>query len=312
MDAVSSKEKICEKISMPESIREFLDDLYTPLDQEILAETDDRGYVVKKIRRSWLENLYKRGVLNKVVDEGNGTIRYRAAHVATRLESFIVLEKAYWVSLPQEKRDAINDRYIMNPDIWNSGRIDHTEDAETILPIEQALELLEKADAQYYYLAECNCNNYIMGCERDKYRICLHFTNQEPTVNSSYDRGLSERVTKEEAIEALKYADQQGLIHKAGAEGQNFCNCCTCCCIHHHKAAKYESLMKGTFLKTPYIISVKTEGCKGCGACEKRCPFGALKLEKNKIMLDADQCWGCGVCRAVCPAGVLTIRKREE
>jgi len=56
--------------------------------------------------------------------------------------------------------------------------------------------------------------------------------------------------------------------------------------------AKYEAAMKGDFLKIPYIINVQTEVCKRCGACEKRCQFGALKLEENKITLDADKCWG--------------------
>lgn len=304
------KNRVCDKVSMPECIREFVDILYTPIDQEILLDTDEEGYVTKEYRRSWLEHLYKRGVLNKM--EENGTVRYKAAHVAARLESFIVLEKAYWISLPEETRKAITGRYIMNPDLWNPPRLEHPERGETILPIEEALKVLEASDTEYYFLAECNCNNYIMGCEKDKYRICTHFPKNAPNPNTPDGRGLSERVTKEEAIEAVKYADRQGLIHKLGPTGESFCNCCTCCCIHHHDAEKYQEAFKGNFLKTPYIIETREEKCIGCTACTKRCPFGALTVENGKVKLNADKCWGCGVCRVVCPKGALEIKEREN
>ena len=307
----NAKTKVCDKVSMPESIREFVDVLYTPFDQEILLDTDDEGYVVKKYRRSWLDHLYKRAVLNKIIEE-DGKVLYKAAHVAARLESFIVLEKAYWISLPEETRKAITDRYIMNPDLWNEPRLTHPEMGDTILPIEEALKVLEASDTEYYFLAECNCNNYIMGCEKDKYRICTHFPKNAPKINSPDGRGLSQRVTKEEAIEAVKYADRQGLIHKLGPTGESFCNCCTCCCIHHHDAKKYEEAFKGNFLKTPYIIETQEEKCIGCGACTKRCQFGALTVENGKVKLNADKCWGCGVCRVVCPKDVLVIKEREN
>lgn len=303
------KNMVCDKVSMPECIREFVDDLYTPLDQEILLDTDADGYVTKKYRRSWLDHLYKRAVLNKIIEE-DGTVRYRAAHVAARLESFIVLEKAYWISLPEETRKAITGRYIMNPDLWNAPRVENPSHTEIVTPLEDGLKILEETDTEYYYLAECNCNNYIMGCEKDKYRICIHFPKEAPPLNTPDGRGLSERVTKEEAIEAFKYADKQGLIHKF--TGQGFCNCCRCCCIHHHDAEKYEKAFKGNFLETPYIIEAKEEKCIGCTACTKRCPFGALTVENRKVKLDADKCWGCGVCRAVCPKGALEIKKREN
>ena len=149
-----------------------------------------------------------------------------------------------------------------------------------------------------------------MGCEKDKYRICIHFPKNAPSLNSPDGRGLSERVSREEAIEALKYSDKQGLIHKIGHSRQNFCNCCTCCCTHHYKAEKYEKMFKGSFLRTPYIIEVDEEKCKGCGLCMKKCQFGALSLKDGKITLDSEKCWGCGVCRVNCRAEALRIVKR--
>lgn len=303
-------ETLLKKISMPESIREYADLLYTPFDKEILSETDEEGIVVRKYRRSWLEHLYKRGVLDKMQDE-NGCVGYRAAPVDSRLESFIVLEKAYWLSLPQAVRDAINDRYIMAPDIWLPRHIDHGKDRpETVLPVEECVEILKRNYRGIGFLAECNCNNYIGGCDRDKYRICIHFPEKEPSPNSPDGRGLSQRADLQDLIDAVLYADQQGLVHKLGPTGHNFCNCCTCCCIHHHKAEKYEAKLREGFLQTPYVIQPDASRCVGCGACTRQCPFGALSLQDGKVSLNPSKCWGCGVCRAKCSAGALQIRPR--
>lgn len=298
-----------KKVSMPDSIREFADYLYTPFDLNILAETDEQGFVVKKYRRSWLEHLWRRGILDKV--EENGEARYRAADVCTRLESFIVLEKAYWLSLPQEVRDAINGRYIMNPDIWLPRHIARGRAyTETILPLEDCIHIIEESYCGYGYLAECNCNNYIGGCDRDKYQICVHFPEKEASPNCPDGRGLSKRVGKEELIEAMRHADRQGLVHKLGGTGRNFCNCCSCCCIHHHNAEKYEAALRETLLQTPYVIAVDKEKCIGCGACMRQCQFDVLSLKDKKIHVDSEKCWGCGVCRAKCPTGALQIQRR--
>jgi MinD superfamily P-loop ATPase len=47
--------------------------------------------------------------------------------------------------------------------------------------------------------------------------------------------------------------------------------------------------------------------CIGCGACEKRCRFGAIKDRKVDHVL----CEGCGVCAYVCPAGAIGLREKE-
>lgn len=303
------RKKICDKVQMPENIREFLEYIYTPFDLGILSSLDEDGYVVKEYRRSWLEHLYDRGVLDKIICDG-GKVRYKAAHIAMRLECFIVVEKAYWISLPEDVRREINDRYIMNPDIWIPGRLGQPGKTEAVYPIEECLKILEHADTSYFYLAQCNCNNYLMNCEKDKYRVCIHFPASAPDINSPDGRGLSERVTREEAIEALKYTERQGLVHKAGAERENFCNCCSCCCIHHHNTGKYRDKLKNGFIETPYIIDLDMKKCKNCGACTKRCPFGALYFSGGKVVFHPEECWGCGVCRMVCPEKALQIKKR--
>ena len=48
-------------------------------------------------------------------------------------------------------------------------------------------------------------------------------------------------------------------------------------------------------------IVVDTEKCKGCTACVKKCPVGAIKGEvRRPHVLNADMCIRCGVCAATC------------
>ena len=44
-----------------------------------------------------------------------------------------------------------------------------------------------------------------------------------------------------------------------------------------------------------------TNGCIGCGKCEKLCPSGAIKVENNLATIDYLLCTGCGKCADACP-----------
>jgi ferredoxin len=308
MDKRLDSAALCAKVFMPDSIRDYFDCLYTDFDKDMLSSTDENGFVTGEYRTIWLDHLYRRGVL-ALEPQANGEYRYKAATVDARLESFIVLEKAYWLSLPDDVRRAITDRYIMNPDIWIPKYIEgnHTE---TILPLEDCLRLVEETDGGYYHLAQCNCNNYIMGCAADKSDICLSFEPHIPAPNTPAHRGLTRAATKEDVLATLRRADSQGLVHTYSAAQHHICNCCPCCCVHHHRTEKYRGAIRGSYLRTPYMITAQTESCRRCGQCVKRCPFGVLSLGKDGVVIASDRCWGCGVCRQACPAGVLRIAER--
>ncbi|MDR3164487.1 MAG: 4Fe-4S binding protein [Synergistaceae bacterium] len=301
---------LCAKVFMPDSIRDYFDCLYTDFDKDMLSGTDENGFVTGEYRASWLDHLYKRGVL-ALEAQAKGEYRYKAAMVDARLESFIVLEKAYWLSLPDDVRRAITDRYIMNPDIWIPKYI-KSGDTETILPLEDCLRLVEESDCRYYNLAQCNCNNYIMGCAANKSDVCLSFESHPPEPNTPAHRGLTRAVTKEDALAVLRRADRQGLVHTYNAAHHHVCNCCPCCCVHHHRTEKYRDAIRRSYLRTPCMITAQTESCRHCGQCIKRCPFAVLSLGKDGVVIASDQCLGCGICRQACPAGVLRIVGRER
>ena len=56
-------------------------------------------------------------------------------------------------------------------------------------------------------------------------------------------------------------------------------------------------------------IQVIKDKCKGCGICEKACPFSAIKME-NKVAVIGSACTACNVCVAKCP--FKAIEKTED
>jgi len=52
--------------------------------------------------------------------------------------------------------------------------------------------------------------------------------------------------------------------------------------------------------------------CRGCGDCEKACPFSAIRLEEReggsiKACVKDALCKGCGSCAVACPTGAVTV-----
>ncbi|MEY8382485.1 4Fe-4S binding protein [Christensenellaceae bacterium 44-20] len=54
-------------------------------------------------------------------------------------------------------------------------------------------------------------------------------------------------------------------------------------------------------------VAVDLEKCTRCGACVRRCPFGALRMGQEGLLHAPGKCVGeCGICRLVCPEDAIT------
>ena len=169
-------------------------------------------------------------------------------------------------------------------------------------------------NAKSWGLRECICKiqQEEIGnpCKYPK-EVCLMFSSKE---NDYVDSHKTKIITKEEALDVLKKAEEAGLIHSTMniSEGQDFiCNCCTCCCGILRALVQYDQ--PNAFVKSDFQIEITEELCSGCGLCIDRCQFNALEIINDKSIVN-DRCVGCGNCVIVCPeqAIFLVPRKKSE
>jgi electron transfer flavoprotein alpha subunit/NAD-dependent dihydropyrimidine dehydrogenase PreA subunit len=54
------------------------------------------------------------------------------------------------------------------------------------------------------------------------------------------------------------------------------------------------------------LLEIDKDKCIGCGGCIDACPFGALSLVDNVVVVN-DKCTGCGACLLACPMHALNL-----
>ena len=53
---------------------------------------------------------------------------------------------------------------------------------------------------------------------------------------------------------------------------------------------------------------IVADKCKGCSACARKCPVGAISGEiKSPYTIDADKCVKCGVCKDTCKFDAIIV-----
>ena len=59
-------------------------------------------------------------------------------------------------------------------------------------------------------------------------------------------------------------------------------------------------------------VTITLPWCKGCGVCVAFCPKGALTLEHEKAVHDAEKCIVCGLCELYCPDLAIVVDKSKK
>jgi ferredoxin len=189
-----------------------------------------------------------------------------------------------------------------------------------IYPTQSVYELIERyGDDNQIAVVHCFCRQWrkFMGepCRfKHNDESCIVIGSlTEYTVNY----GIARYISKEEALDVIKDAQEKGAIHQVYHEREDLdlpevaiCNCCWDCCgiLGSHNRGLIPIRARS------YYVAQVADGsaCTGCGACIKFCPVRAVSVVDKRSRVDETKCIGCGQCELQCPEGVITLTYKER
>ena len=147
--------------------------------------------------------------------------------------------------------------------------------------------LVEKASAISVGPCSCRRSRRLIGegCGHLEEDMCMYLNDN--AIN--YSRlGSNRLITKEEAYEILKRAEDNGLVHEInqtpGFEDTTaICNCCGCSCYALRIANYFRSAKS---IQSNFLAKVDKNKCVACGQCVENCQTNALKLGQKCSTVD--------------------------
>ncbi len=142
--------------------------------------------------------------------------------------------------------------------------------------------------ATRFSVSDCSCRTAreVMGegCGHLKDDMCIQL---DDAANYYIQSGKGREITREEAFEIIKKAEDNGLMHNIpNVEGPGhthaICNCCGCGCFAVRNANMWRN---PDFIKSNYLAKVDIDKCVACGECVESCPTNSLILGQ-KICTD--------------------------
>jgi NAD-dependent dihydropyrimidine dehydrogenase PreA subunit len=121
------------------------------------------------------------------------------------------------------------------------------------------------------------------------------------------EHGLCRGITLEEALDIMRRCHEDGLVHSYDPD-EFICNCCPDCCVLQIGHAEPGACV---LEHSGFVAAVEAGSCSGCGTCEERCPFQAIRVDDHGTV-DAEACLGCGVCVPTCETGSVRLVRRPE
>ena len=161
-----------------------------------------------------------------------------------------------------------------------------------VIPIESAIDGNPKAvpfEKLSYYLdkydkfsvSDCSCraSRRIIGegCGHLEHDMCLHLG---PSAEYYADTGKARYITRQEAEELLRRAEENGLLHSMPnindpGKSDSICNCCACSCFGLRVGFLFGAR---DAIRSNFVAQIDEEKCVACGQCVETCPGNALKL----------------------------------
>jgi len=132
---------------------------------------------------------------------------------------------------------------------------------------------------------------------------------------SGPDLAGREKLSKEQALAALREHEQEGLCHTVWTFRAPFlggiCNCDRSDCLAMRCTVTHEVPL---MFRAEYVAEVDPDACVGCRQCMRVCQFGAMaySASNHKVAIDQRWCYGCGICRSACQKNAIRLRERAE
>lgn len=144
---------------------------------------------------------------------------------------------------------------------------------------EEVSKYLEENDV--FTVTDCSCrtDRELMGegCGHLKEEMCIQMGH---AAEYYIKTGRGRQITREEAYEIIRKAEENGLMHQipnvdGNGKTHAICNCCGCGCLSLRTAEMFKN---NDMVRSNYVAKVDTEKCVACGQCVENCPVNALKL----------------------------------
>jgi NADPH-dependent glutamate synthase beta subunit-like oxidoreductase/NAD-dependent dihydropyrimidine dehydrogenase PreA subunit len=136
-------------------------------------------------------------------------------------------------------------------------------------------------DNHIFSVSDCSCRTSREamgeGCGHLKEDMCI----QMGHAAEYYIRtGRGRQITREEAFEIIKKAEENGLMHQipnldGSGKTHAICNCCGCSCLALRTAEMFKNV---DMVRSNYVAQVDKDKCVACGECVENCPVNASRL----------------------------------
>ena len=187
-------------------------------------------------------------------------------------------------------------RLAMVAPVFNSGKTGMC--FMRVMPVMSAIEnnsrtasydeistLIENATAISVGPCSCRRARRLMGegCGHLEEDMCMYLNDNAITYSKS---GAHRLISKEEAYEVLRRAEDNGLVHEINQtpgfeESTAICNCCGCSCFALRIAEMFRAK---NAIRSNFAAKIDKEKCVACGQCVENCQTNAIKLgQKNCI-----------------------------
>lgn len=122
--------------------------------------------------------------------------------------------------------------------------------------------------------------------------------------------GNARRISREEVLEVLERAEEEGLVHEVYPieKSSSFfiCNCCACGCMFMAVSDRIRKV-----IRYDNAVRINEALCTHCGSCIDCCPQQVFAWGAGaSVLIAEDQCIRCGLCNLECPSGAIICESR--